>query len=60
MAEFNAAAWLVDRHVEAGWGERIAVRGTRSLSYAGWRGSVVTSPRRCGVLGCIVTTGWCS
>ena len=32
--EFNAAAWLVDRHVEAGRGGRIAVRGTRTLTYA--------------------------
>jgi len=32
--EFNAAAWLVDRHVEQGRGERIAVRGTRTLTYA--------------------------
>ena len=32
--EFNAAAWLVDRHVEAGRGDRIAVRGTRTLTYA--------------------------
>jgi len=31
---FNAAAWLVDRHVEAGRGGRIAVRGTRTLTYA--------------------------
>ncbi len=33
---FNAAAWLVDRHVEAGRGARVAVRsavGTDSLSY---------------------------
>jgi benzoate-CoA ligase family protein len=33
-AEFNAAAWLVDRHVEQGQGERVAVRGTRTLTYA--------------------------
>ncbi|MEP7193878.1 MAG: benzoate-CoA ligase family protein [Actinomycetota bacterium] len=33
-AMFNAAAWLVDRHVEQGRGERIAVRGTRTLTYA--------------------------
>jgi len=32
--EFNAAAWLVDRHVEQGRGGRIAVRGTRTLTYA--------------------------
>jgi len=32
--EFNAAAWLVDRHVEQGSGDRIAVRGTRTLTYA--------------------------
>jgi len=32
--EFNAAAWLVDRHVEQGRGDRIAVRGTRALTYA--------------------------
>jgi len=32
--EFNAAAWLVDRHVEQGRGDRIAVRGTRTLTYA--------------------------
>ncbi len=31
---FNAAAWLVDRHVEQGRGERIAVRGSRTLTYA--------------------------
>ena len=33
-AEFNAAAWLVDRHVNEGRGERVAVRGTRILTYA--------------------------
>jgi benzoate-CoA ligase family protein len=33
--QFNAAAWLVDRHVEQGRGDRIAVRGTRTLTYAG-------------------------
>jgi len=32
--EFNAAAWLVDRHVEQGRGDRIAVRGTQTLTYA--------------------------
>jgi benzoate-CoA ligase family protein len=32
--EFNAAAWLVDRHVEQGRGDRIAVRGSRTLTYA--------------------------
>ena len=32
--EFNAAAWLVDRHVEQGRGGRVAVRGTRTLTYA--------------------------
>jgi benzoate-CoA ligase family protein len=32
--EFNAAAWLVDRQVEQGRGDRIAVRGTRTLTYA--------------------------
>ena len=31
---FNAGAWLVDRHVEQGRGGRIAVRGTRTLTYA--------------------------
>jgi len=31
---FNAAAWLVDRHMEQGRGGRIAVRGTRTLTYA--------------------------
>jgi benzoate-CoA ligase family protein len=31
---FNAAAWLVDRHVEQGRGDRIAVRGSRTLTYA--------------------------
>ena len=34
VPEFNAAAWLVDRHVNEGRGDRIAVRGTRTLSYA--------------------------
>jgi benzoate-CoA ligase family protein len=36
MAEqFNAAHYLVDRHVEAGDGERVAVRGSRNtLTYA--------------------------
>ena len=32
-AEFNAAAWLVDRHVEAGSGDRVAVRGSQTLTY---------------------------
>jgi benzoate-CoA ligase family protein len=32
--EFNAAAWLVDRHVEQGRGERTAVRGSQTLTYA--------------------------
>jgi benzoate-CoA ligase family protein len=32
--EFNAAAWLVDRHVDQGRGDRVAVRGSRTLTYA--------------------------
>jgi len=32
--EFNAATWLVDRHVEQGRGDRVAVRGTRTATYA--------------------------
>lgn len=31
---FNAAEWLVDRHVQEGRGDRVAVRGTRTLTYA--------------------------
>ncbi|HEY8620578.1 MAG TPA: acetate--CoA ligase, partial [Dermatophilaceae bacterium] len=49
---FNAAQWLVDRHVEAGLGERIAVRGSRTLTYAelaGLSGDVASSLRRLGV-----------
>jgi benzoate-CoA ligase family protein len=49
---FNAAEWLVDRHVEAGLGERIAVRGTRTLTYAELAelsGDVASSLRRLGV-----------
>jgi benzoate-CoA ligase family protein len=34
MTDFNAAAWLVDRQVEQGGGDRIAVRGTRTLTYS--------------------------
>lgn len=30
---FNAAAWLVDRHVEEGQGDRVAVRAGTSLTY---------------------------
>jgi benzoate-CoA ligase family protein len=51
-AEFNAAAWLVDRHVREGGGERIAVRGTRTLTYAeleGLSGDVAASLRRLGL-----------
>jgi len=50
--EFNAAAWLVDRHVEAGRGERIAVRGSRTLTYAELSelsGDVAASLRRLGL-----------
>ncbi|HEY8620903.1 MAG TPA: AMP-binding protein, partial [Dermatophilaceae bacterium] len=49
---FNAAEWLVDRHVEEGRGERIAVRGSRTLTYAelaGLSGDVASSLRRLGV-----------
>lgn len=31
---FNAASWLVSRQVAAGGGERVAVRGTQSVTYA--------------------------
>jgi len=35
MADFNTAAWLVDRHVDEGWGGRVAIRCEgRSTSYA--------------------------
>ena len=35
MGSYNAAAWLVDRHLDEGRGDRIAVRhGGASLSYA--------------------------
>jgi len=50
--EFNAAAWLVDRHVEQGRGERTAVRGTRTLTYAELAvlsGDVASSLRRLGL-----------
>jgi benzoate-CoA ligase family protein len=33
-AEFNAATYLVDRHVAADDGARVAVRGSRTLTYA--------------------------
>lgn len=33
-ATFNAAAYLVDRHLANGDGDRVAVRGSRTLSYA--------------------------
>src|SRR5674476_1125470 len=49
---FNAAAWLVDRHVEQGRGGRIAVRGTRTLTYAELSelsGDVAASLRRLGL-----------
>jgi benzoate-CoA ligase family protein len=52
MPEFNAAAWLVDRHVEQGRGARTAVRGTRTLSYAELAqlsGDVASSLRRLGL-----------
>ena len=32
-ADFNAQSWLVDRHLAAGHGERVAVRGTSTLTY---------------------------
>jgi benzoate-CoA ligase family protein len=32
-AHFNAAAWLVDRHVEEGRGDRVAVRAASTLTY---------------------------
>lgn len=32
---FNAGAWLTLRHVEAGRGEQVAVRGASTLTYAG-------------------------
>ena len=50
--EFNAAAWLVDRHVEGGRGGRTAVRGTRTLTYAELAqlsGDVASSLRRLGL-----------
>ena len=49
---FNAAAWLVDRHVQEGRGERIAVRATRTLTYAELAeltGDVASSLRRLGL-----------
>ena len=49
---FNAAAWLVDRHVEQGRGTRIAVRGTRTLTYgelAQLSADVASSLRRLGL-----------
>jgi benzoate-CoA ligase family protein len=33
-AQFNAGTWLTRRHVEAGDGERVAVRAPRTLTYA--------------------------
>jgi benzoate-CoA ligase family protein len=51
-SEFNAAAWLVDRHVQEGRGDRIAVRGTRTLTYAELAelsGDVASSLRRLGL-----------
>jgi len=50
--EFNAAAWLVDRHVEQGRGTRTAVRGTRTLTYgelAALSADVASSLRRLGL-----------
>ena len=35
MEQYNAAAWLVDRHVDAGRGDRVAIRcNGSSLTYA--------------------------
>ncbi|MGP3963972.1 benzoate-CoA ligase family protein [Nonomuraea sp. 3N208] len=34
MTEFNAGTWLVHRHVQEGHGDRVAVRGTATLTYA--------------------------
>ena len=42
VAAFNAAAWLVDRHVAAGRGDHVAVRSTdgKTLTYAALAGLV--------------------
>lgn len=41
MGSYNAASWLVDRHVDEGRGERIALRCEgRSTSYAGLQAEV--------------------
>ena len=52
MHEVSGAVWLVDRHVEQGRGGRVAVRGTRTLTYAElqvFTGDVAASLRRLGL-----------
>jgi benzoate-CoA ligase family protein len=49
---FNAAAWLVDRHVEEGRGERTAVVcGDDRLTYAGLQRAVIDAARGLRALG---------
>ncbi|MGN6131880.1 MAG: AMP-binding protein, partial [Nocardioidaceae bacterium] len=51
-ATFNAAAYLVDRHCAGGGGERVAVRGTETLTYAQLDrrvGDVAAALRRLGL-----------
>jgi benzoate-CoA ligase family protein len=42
QTEFNAGDWLVDRHVREGRGDRVAVRGGATLTYAELAGVVGT------------------
>jgi benzoate-CoA ligase family protein len=49
---FNAAAYLVDRHCASGAGDRVAVRGTETLTYAELErrvGDVAAALRRLGL-----------
>jgi benzoate-CoA ligase family protein len=51
MTEFNAGTWLTHRHVQEGRGDRVAVRGTGTLTYAGLSHLVETLTAALRVLG---------
>ena len=52
MTTYNAAAWLVDRHVAAGNGDRVAVRAAgTAMSYAELAGEVQRAQAALGGLG---------
>ncbi|GAB2916459.1 benzoate-CoA ligase family protein [Rhodococcus aerolatus] len=48
---FNAAAWLVDRRVAAGDGDRVAFRGAREVTYAGLADEVAAAAAGLRALG---------